>query len=1594
MNNYQTLQLHGLPAIGVDGIQGNPGKKGKGIYFGYINDFFNSVDYTVTSYLYAEQYNSDIADVNDYNRRLSESDTAYYTGFTPSTPPKNIDNPWEYDLNKFIDSEYDHKTVFREIHKIQTSTGTPWFNIYKYDSSVVINDTNKIIPSDECRILIDMKYINMDTSAGFDLIKNLKFKQNPNKIDSSIFHLYDISTGDTSIERFPFYNEPYPTRSEFSEDISIWFNERNTDFQNDPSIGQKKLNNNIGYVYYHTPFDPWTIDEVEQNIVDSFYNSEDNLTESPKIPVFINDTISTSLHQDKNGVSITIPVTLKDDFKEGDILYIWKDNTNYTSKEIEYMIILTKDLEGADYNTVIANIQKVKPFNLFQANILNNRFALFNNINITKYNLINYINNNDNLVDTYIYNFAKCTDSASIFNISNFDDSKQSRLLNFVHCYESSTNYIDINLSTTQQNNNTVFKFSGTQEPKLYIDSDIYLNEETTVYTPGDSSIYKYPELSNYILLKDIIFDNDLYVQFNFNDNYIPNTKPYIFKFLKSEMIKNNIDIYNFDIMSWYTITDSKDSTVFNSNVYHHYFLNSSDNEISIDFTNEILTTIKNNLIYSEYPLVLNIIIRVFSSEKSYYYTKPFYIKFAGYDSISETFSSTTGSITATEEREILINDDETPIVLFNLSENLSWEANKKSTIIITLNSDNYKFVNTGTDIEPVIPVHYSDNVSTSPDSTDKEFICPASATYINETTLNLDITTNRSLISDYPDAVINSITDLLDYGQDSNDPLISINQKQAFISDKNLSKVGNLYCYIGIDIENISTGDIQTCYYTVYQNGIQDFRIKPEVIFYPRIKNNGLEKTNNIDNGILCNQFQYFVDFKISNFDYSTWGYLIKNNLLPQDTSILLDLTFTINSYSNQADVIQASQISSIVSNYSTIHFLDNNIENLANNKFKFKFDGYINIDPENITAQALNEYSNDNITSDSSLKYQDISTYLVPRSIAANMVFAGSNNNFPDTDNGGIFVNPETQDCSGWFDMPLDGFISNNPDLKYSQQHIGIYSNNTVTFKNISLEDVKNNNYCLRIYFEEDNPILTYLNYDIALQSSKITIIAPNNVESDPEADEDISDTSIWTYTFDKDNFYIDKIPSKNENSINYLYYTNTTGNKPFVINPLSLIGSTNTNNPMVVAQGFNYTGPEEEVTTRTTLYNPKISDKRVYEYFGNSENYLDCLVHSNIVGNILIPRKNGLQDNIKAISIDPINPIELKSTVDSDFYKLYNTNLKYNNIYVDISDNIEQNELSYLALRYNALALKTKRKQNKTFFNYNNREYEIEPYNQISNNTGLFVEANSYIQQRTDDELNSIESWNYEYEISYKYNENNIFGGVLTKSGNGYMMVNLDDPDIKEKYVTDEIMDLSDLQTTQKSYIVTDSYDTISYNNLWYTDTHPENGEYYRSILWSAYWQYPKYTRNYILNYNFSTPSMSTKGYDFIKTVSSLKDSSLDLSIATSNNIKNILAPFSNYIENKFGETLDTSKSLNDLLKQPTQNIYQYIPYNLCYQIYPRVIINLNTPIYTTYNILMLRKPSIGTEEDSSIKREFPIETINEDYSLPITYTLSNE
>ena len=438
MNNYTDLKLHGLPGIGVDGYQGDAGKKGNGIYFGYLNDFFESFQYTTIPYIYAESYDPN---ADAYVQRMySPTDTSYYTGFIGKASTSNKES-WH---NVFLDTS---SAVFSEITEVKGSAGQSYATIYKYQT-YTINDSDIIAPAESCRVVVDMKYINMDTSAKFDGIKSLRFTEVKNQElygapdqygnaahrDISIYEFTGIDISAGMEEHFPFAQNK-PDESSFRQDLDSFLSERNRDFEN-PSIHTQKINDNIGYVYYHTPFDTAEIESVKDDIIDSLYNDDLSQNNNARVPVFVNNSsIISDLNKYGAQYVIDVPVSLKSDYKAGDILYIWKNNTGSYEKEIEYMIIITPDLEGADYNTIISNMTRIKPFNIFSSDIINNKLVLYNGFNFVDY----YTNpkiEDYNLRNNYIYNFIKKTDSSALVNISGFDSPN---ILNFNVLNEAGT---------------------------------------------------------------------------------------------------------------------------------------------------------------------------------------------------------------------------------------------------------------------------------------------------------------------------------------------------------------------------------------------------------------------------------------------------------------------------------------------------------------------------------------------------------------------------------------------------------------------------------------------------------------------------------------------------------------------------------------------------------------------------------------------------------------------------------------------------------------------------------------------------------------------------------------------------------------------------------------------------------------------------------------------------------------------------------------------------------------------------------------------------------------------------------------------------
>lgn len=1531
MINPEIKKLHGLPSIGVNGVQGVKGKNGRSIYFGHINNFFTNITYNLGKpFIYDTKFNQSAA---SYINRHNNSDTDYYTSFVDSTNIKNLDRN-RLDLTK--------NNIHLSIYNVSTYEGASYATIYEYNQ-VQFNDISIYIP--QTNILVDLKYSNfLNAPTNSDFINNIEFNKNSTG-------LWEVSTHTL---------QPYSTTwlnnlDSITTEVSIGFSERDRSFGDyntpisDASFKQiiiDKLAGRSGYVYYHTPYDPTDIQEIKNAIISNIqkYNG--------KIPLMSNIEYN-NVQIDGDNLFVNIPLTLKDTYKEGDILYIW-ENEDYINSagghNIDYMIIITKELEGAPYNDIIANLTKVKPFSLLSIDSDENKTTLFNNLNIINYTSEQSAIFNNERISKYKQNFINSIQSNTLLSIDQFNHTNN---LSLNIAEKNGSDSSTLSVSAYARTGNTYYITSA---KNLIFDSDVYINNSKlgNFYpSPAEETVriinntYFIPELLNYIKPSEINTDSEENIVFNISDNNFSNTKPYILTFSKSNIITSNQYInYTFDILTWYT-TIENDEIISQSKVYHH--INSDEeNIVNLDLTDEIENEIENNKIYIEENDIfeMHILLKCYKLNITSFYSPCYYIKFNNWNPYLNKFESLNIQSISSSDTKIDKNELK-DIVSFNLSNILDFNKDCSTTLTITINNPDYQFVVDSS-------LYCSKNISEEQTSDFKI----NSLNVISSSENIYEFTTTSDLIPEYsgndvPNFVLD---DLFKLGSEEGPG------NKLYTLQNNLAKTSNKNGWVGIDVQNVSTGEIKTCYYDIYQQGMQDTRVRPSVTFTPLLKNNKLEMSNNIDNGVLANQFQYFIDVTVDNFNYDTWGkYLYDND------SATLSLTFAINSKANNNQCIKDLHFSNLISSFSTIHFIGQTTDYKLNN-FKFKFNGYKNIDPLNMTISELNAINDENIITDSSLQYQPIdnANQVLYNTVITNRTYSS------------IFNSLEEPNMD-WYYIPEDMYTSNSigdsVDVDFDKQKLqytGIYAFDTVTFNNLTFEDCINGKLTLRLFIEEDNPILTYLNYDVALVESTVTL----NYNG-----------QTYTYKFPEES-YMQEI-SFNEytqtTGVKYTEYINSSGLQTFILNPVSLIGAKNIDGS--VSGSVKLTGPSDYIETKTELFNPVLSitsennkkdlytqlmSSTIFEDDNTSENVY--LINSYIILNALYPQKHGLQDNVKALSVMPINPHDLQETSNSNFFNTINTYSTNNLIYKNFISNLENEHQiyesdSYLAFQYNLNLLRPHNRSGEYIITYNTEDYDAEKYNQYPDSV-IFSTESVEIEQRTSEELESIETWNYEYEQTSYYDPTKTIGGVITKSGNGYYYLKYTDQ-LREDYVDDNTIDFEDLQQSQKTKINFDNTQII--NN--YSD-------YFRQLLWNAYWQYPKYiNNNKIIPYNFITPFVSDIEYKINKS-ENLNDLSLQ--------------QFTNKLNEYFGNQWDTEEYLDKKIYNRSQispseklsNIdwCQFIPYNLCYQIYPRVIINNQNTFNSIYNILMLRKPTIGNDKDEFITG-FNIE--RETMNSPIIY-----
>lgn len=295
--------------------------------------------------------------------------------------------------------------------------------------------------------------------------------------------------------------------------------------------------------------------------------------------------------------------------------------------------------------------------------------------------------------------------------------------------------------------------------------------------------------------------------------------------------------------------------------------------------------------------------------------------------------------------------------------------------------------------------------------------------------------------------------------------------------------------------------------------------------------------------------------------------------------------------------------------------------------------------------------------------------------------------------------------------------------------------------------------------------------------------------------------------------------------------------------------------------------------------------------------------------------------LQDNIKTLSIFTQNINDINNVLPSKLYK--------NTWLCEDTDDITEN---YLRLIFNSNIFTPRLLNDQYSFIYNNQRLLASQYSQLSNNSAVYIHQYNDINLRTDSLLKSMMKWNNEYEKSYHYETDNPFRGHIETYGNGYQYLSnsADNSQYNQYMSLKEIKQQNELQFFDLGRNKVKTYDINK----------PDKRDAYtppvlfNQLLYQASWCYPYYTTN-----NEEVQGSKSKQY--------IKQLDFDNAATLENGV------------------LDVNK----------------MPYNLCYNIYPRMMFNDEEQ----YNVvLMLRRPSVKKEgqyefNSKDIQQKFNISQI---------------
>lgn len=816
-----------------------------------------------------------------------------------------------------------------------------------------------------------------------------------------------------------------------------------------------------------------------------------------------------------------------------------------------------------------------------------------------------------------------------------------------------------------------------------------------------------------------------------------------------------------------------------------------------------------------------------------------------------------------------------------------------------------------------------------------------------------------------------------------------------------------------------------------ITQPGFKDPRTLPVINLNLHNGLDELEEINKTEKGVLVNQFRTYLDIDISKFSSEDWGsygsddvtmdlvlknysydnqhivqykveqpykrptvkfyfqddYLIAKDLVIKDSLAASDIKqVAVNNRAILNKMAELQATKEIIPAYTSI--VENGQNNIANinlyrtcGKFENKWVKQIQLE-----KNPLIEYELVKNPVTQELEKKESADFWINNFYALNV--------YKDSgyDSAELSID-ETIICTTKKDAPLLSdkavyinkennkkyiFINNeviNANSQQAHEFAGMLHDMTININNITIADAESGTLRLAVDFEMGNPVPAQVDLQFYVHSMKINV---------KHHDEENTVTTFSLNSYQPKSLLNKAVIGENslDNGVReYRYSSNTLKITCNAISMTAAPVSEETDNTLQIVGLVKMKGSEMPLKLYTGWYNKALysSSPVLNKNLTKFRHYMQF----NTKWNQFNLKSSYFQDNVQNINITPIHP----STFSED---IMGKELAYSLLSETMLEKPEYQELNntYLNVMCDAENhFNPKNREDIETFIYNEQDFLAEQYNQVKNNCPAFISATGNIPVRSEQEFNSIDVWNFEYK-AYGHDSKNtqVFPGKNNPYGNGYMFlpedidsgqysdssesiieesVDYDNPDVEYTYEevsastyeddTDDILGLKELKESQNKSCVNKS----SLNNMQHVMVSPNFPEYlYRSFVYDLAWEYPWKSDTQIKHMPLVSAFDFMLYYIYKKTnEATIGEKEYELS----NRYRNHLSALTEYA---YGDKIDSDADLYDPITSRELNI---MPYTYCYNVQPRIAYNYEKD---TYNVMMLRRPTIGYDTDDII------------------------